>query len=65
MLGVECEGLRLVRRPRVRVVAALAKRADPGPVAPEAVVMERFGYVPSAKWPRGVISRGRVRLKPA
>ena len=61
MLGVTLEGARAVKRVRVRPVARLA---DVRVLAPEPVVVNRIGYVPSARWPRGVISRGVVRLKP-
>jgi hypothetical protein len=58
MLGVECAGLRAAPRVRVREVVAVAREPVPAVVVPE-----RIGYRPSAKWPRGVISRGVVRLK--
>ena len=63
MLGVTCAGLRTVRRVRARPVAELAQTAETRDAVP--VTVERPGYVPSAKWPRRVISRGSVRLKPA
>jgi hypothetical protein len=66
MLGVECDGLRVARRVRVRVRAAVAlsPKLGVGDLAPE-VAPERVGYRPSAKWPRGVVTRRRVgRLKP-
>ena len=65
MLGVECEGLRPVQRVRSRpVVAATATKVGQD-LALKPVVPERIGYVPSARWPFGVISRGTVRFKPA
>ena len=69
MLGVKCAGLRAV--PRIRVAkagltdVAHSRRRMSEPLAPE-----RAGYVPSARWPKGVISPGVVwrgvrRSKPA
>jgi hypothetical protein len=55
MLGVPLGGAPVVRRKRVRAVVSVPV------VVP--VVVERVGYVPSARWPRGVIGRGPVRLK--
>ena len=63
MLGVACEGLRVARRQRGAV--ALTDVADVGDLVPDANVPERFGYMPSAKWPRGVVRSGPARLKPA
>ena len=61
MLGVAVDGLAAVRRPRVRPVAS-----RPGVEAlPPTTVVTRLGYVPSARWPKGVITRGSGRLKPA
>eukprot|EP01037_Dinobryon_pediforme_P004240 gene4240-4290_t len=60
MLGVECDGLRAATRVRVRKVRVVEAVV----AAVEATASMRVGYVPSAKWPRGVISRGVVRLKP-
>ena len=63
MLGVDCEGLckvpgvRSPARPRVGL-------ADVGASVPVAEIVGRVGYVPSAKWPRGVITRASIRLKP-
>jgi hypothetical protein len=67
MLGVACDGLRAAPRARAERVVG-AKRVRAGAAAAPAVP-PRFGYVPSAKWPRGVISPGVispgvVRLKP-
>eukprot|EP01037_Dinobryon_pediforme_P012937 gene12937-13037_t len=53
MLGVSLGGVPVVRRKRVRVVVTPA-------VVP--VFVERVGYMPSARWPRGVIGRAPVRL---
>ena len=64
MLGVACEGLRVVRRVRARPVVALTDVVNVGSLVLEAAVPERFGYVASAKWPRGVIRRGSGRVKP-
>ena len=61
MLGVTMEGPAVVRRPRVRPVVARVVAADLLPAS----LVTRFGYVPSAKWPRGGITRGSGRLKPA
>jgi hypothetical protein len=55
MLGVHLGGVAAVRRKRVRAVVL-----EPEVVA---VVPERVGYRPSARWPRGVIGRAPVRLK--
>ena len=65
MLGVTCEGLCVVRRVRAPPVAASKDVTQSADAAPTTAVPERFGYVPSAKWPRGVIRQGTVRLKPA
>ena len=59
MLGVDCAGLREVAR--VRAVVASIKVAA---FMPTAGVVERIGYVPSAKWPRGVITRKPAQLNP-
>ena len=59
MMGVDCAGLRGVRRVRVRAVVAA-----PVVAAVVAVVPERVGYVPSARWPRGVVSRRGNSFKP-
>ena len=65
MLGVAHDGLRGTRQVRARPVAASMDIADAADPAPKAVVPERIGYRPSASWPRGVITRKSVRLKPA
>ena len=64
MLGVECDGLRMARRVRVRSPVAISPKLDVEDLAPK-VPPERVGYRPSANWPRGVVTRRRVgRLKP-
>jgi hypothetical protein len=63
MLGVDCAGLRAVPRVRARKVAVLKQPTGFGGRVSEALAPERVGYVPSARWPKGVISRGVVRVK--
>ena len=62
MLGVAFEAAPAARRTRVRPVAALR---DVTKVVPKPVAPVQIGYMPSARWPRGVITRGSGRLKPA
>ena len=59
MLGVVCETAPPARRKPVRPRVAVAV------VVPTAAVVERIDYRPSAQWPRGVIRRACIRLKPA
>jgi hypothetical protein len=62
MLGVECAGLRAV--PRVVVRKAASRKDASSRRRAEILAPERVGYVPSAKWPKGVISPGVVRIRP-
>ena len=65
MLGVACEGLRVAPRVRARRIMALEDFARAADLVPKAAVLHRIGYVPPAKWSRGVTTRRPVRLKPA
>jgi hypothetical protein len=62
MLGVTCAELQGVTRVRVRRVAARAAGAGLVTLAPVSM-MERPGYRPSAKWPKGVMTRWVVPPK--
>ena len=65
MLGVAHDGLHVTRHVRTRPVVALKDVAGAADLVPKATMVERIGYRPSAKWPRGVITCRTVQLKTA
>ena len=65
MLGVTHGGLRGTRQARARPRTTLTQGVNTADVVPEAAVVVRIGYRPSAKWPRGVITRRSVQFKPS
>ena len=66
MLGVAREGLPVTRRVRPRPVVASKDVAGAADLVPSGAALARIGYSPSAKWPRGVITRHSCHsLKPA
>lgn len=65
MLGIACPGIQAAKRVRGRQVVAARDAADGGllvadPPPPPAPAMIRHDYRPSARWPRGVMTRAVI-----